>query len=39
MDSCNDINSEKRRKSKENNNKNYLKEIKSEYFLEKISLI
>ena len=35
MDSCNDINSEKRRKSKENNNKNYLKKIKSDYFLEK----
>ena len=36
MDSCHDINSEKRRKSKENNNKNYLKEIKSVFFLEKL---
>ena len=35
MDSCNEINSEKGRISKENNNKNYLKKIKSEYFLEK----
>ena len=36
MDSSNEINSEKGEKSMANNNKSYLKKIKSEFFLEKL---